>query len=255
MPPGFYSDGEGVLRFWDGQQWTTATRPMPQTRQHVPRRAQQPKQKRGVLKWIAFGIVIALLVIGLVSVAAQDEDTAATRPTGISEASSGVPSPQESGVPSDEPSPQESQLTSDEPSLEKSEVLTYGIGDKATDGAYQFIVTKITCGISRVGSESLGEKAQGQFCLVKLRVRNVGDGPIIISEENQTLVDRKGRGYLADDEAWPHVGGGELPFREINPGNTLRITVPYDIPKKAKPDYLLLKADVWGLSDGVRVKL
>lgn len=42
---------------------------------------------------------------------------------------------------------------------------------------------------------------------------------------------------------------------EINPGNMLKTTVPFDIPKKAKPDHLLLKAGIWGASDGVRVNL
>jgi hypothetical protein len=45
------------------------------------------------------------------------------------------------------------------------------------------------------------------------------------------------------------------PLGEINPGNTLKTTVPFDVSKRAKPDYLLLKAGVWGFSDGVRVKL
>ena len=48
---------------------------------------------------------------------------------------------------------------------------------------------------------------------------------------------------------------GETTWEEINPGNTLKTTVPFDVSKRAKPDYLLLKAGVFGFSEGVRVKL
>jgi hypothetical protein len=37
---------------------------------------------------------------------------------------------------------------------------------KVRDDAYQFTVTKVRSGVSRVGDSYLGEKAQGQFCLV-----------------------------------------------------------------------------------------
>jgi hypothetical protein len=121
--------------------------------------------------------------------------------------------------------------------------------------SYQFVVTKIRCGVKRVGDQYLNDKAQGQFCLVGLRIKNVSKKPIDYSSENQALVDTKGRSYSPDDSAWLYVEGSELPFGEINPGNTMRTTVPFDVSKRAKPDYLLLKAGVFGFSEGVRVKL
>jgi hypothetical protein len=81
---------------------------------------------------------------------------------------------------------------------------TYEIGEKATDDDYQFTVTRIKCGVSRVGDSYFGEKAQGQFCLVSLRVKNVGNDAIHFSDENQTLIDTKGKNYSPDDEAWIH---------------------------------------------------
>jgi hypothetical protein len=144
---------------------------------------------------------------------------------------------------------------SSEPEPEASQPLTVKIGQNVRDDGYQFTVTKVTCGVKRVGDEYLGDKAQGQFCLVKLQVKNVSDDPIYFSDENQALVDTKGKTYSPDDEAWIYVDDGELPFGEINPGNTLKTTVPFDVAKQAKPDYLLLKAGVWGFSEGVRVKL
>ena len=108
--------------------------------------------------------------------------------------------------------------------------------------------------MSRVGDSYLNEKAQGQFCLVSMRVKNVGKAPINFSDENQALLDTKGREYSPDDEAWIYMDDSD-PYAEINPGNTLKTTVPFDLPKKAKPDHMLLKAGFWGFSEGVVVKL
>lgn len=89
---------------------------------------------------------------------------------------------------------------------------------------------------------------------MSLRVKNVGKDPIHFSDENQALVDTEGKTYSPDDEAWIYMDDAEI-YAEINPGNTLKTTVPFDVSKRAKPDYLLLKAGVWGFSEGVRVKL
>jgi Domain of unknown function (DUF4352) len=62
-------------------------------------------------------------------------------------------------------------------------------------------VIKVRCGVPRVGGAYLNEKSQGQFCLVSLRVKNVGDDPTHYSEENQTLIDSKGKEHSPDDEA------------------------------------------------------
>ena len=147
------------------------------------------------------------------------------------------------------------QETSDAPEPEPEPTQeTVKVGEKVRDDSYQFTVTKVTCGVKRVGDSYLGEKAQGQFCLVKMRVKNVGKEPIHFSDENQALVDTKGKQYSPDDEAWIYMDDSD-PYAEINPGNTLKTTVPFDVSKRAKPDYLLLKAGVFGFSEGVRVKL
>jgi hypothetical protein len=70
----------------------------------------------------------------------------------------------------------------------------------------------------------------------------------------RALIDTTGKQYSPDDAAWIYIDDAEI-YAEINPSNTLKTTVPFDVAKKAKPDYLLLKAGVWGFSEGVRVKL
>jgi Domain of unknown function (DUF4352) len=200
-----------------------------------PQPPQQPKKKRGALKWILIiaGIFIALLVAmgACTAMLLSGEDTAAPPPAGASQ------------VPSDNPSP------------DASQVPTAKIGEKVTDDAYQFTVMKISCGTRRVGDQYDGETAQGQFCLVTMKVKNVGKDPITFSSENQALVDTKGRTYSPDDEAWVYVDDSDNIWGEINPGNSMKTVVPFDVPKKVKADYLLLKAGTFGFSAGVRVKV
>lgn len=43
-PPGWYDDGHGSLRWWDGSQWTTHTAPLPGQQAPVPPPVQQPVQ-------------------------------------------------------------------------------------------------------------------------------------------------------------------------------------------------------------------
>lgn len=228
--PGYYPDNQGAMRWWTGDGWTDHI--MGQTAVAQP--PQEPKKKRGALKVVLIVVAafVALLVLlGACVAAISGDDTAAP------------PAPNESTT--TEPNTDDSQ-----PPAEK----TYKMGEKATDDDYQFTVTKIKCGVSRVGDSYSNEKAQGQFCLVSMRIKNVGNDPITFSSENQALVDTKGKNYSPDDEAWIYMDDSGI-WGEINPGNTLKTTVPFDIPKKAKPDHLLLKAGVWGASDGVRVKL
>jgi hypothetical protein len=233
--PGYYPDSQGVMRWWTGRDWA----PNPQ-----PPGTGQPEPSKG--NWIQrnvgwkLGVLIAILGLascgailnGLSSPPDQTaQSTAETSPIGDEEApEASEPEPEASGPP------------------------TYEIGEKATDDSYQFTVTKIRCGVSRIGSSDWGEKAQGQFCLVSLKVKNVGKEPIDFSDENQALFDTKGREYSADDGAWLYLEDNEI-LPEINPGNAIKTTVPFDIPKKAKPDYLLLKAGFWGASDGVKVQV
>jgi len=204
---------------------------MTQTTYPAPQQPQEPKKKRGVLKWIliVIGIIVALFVaLVIIGVAiGEDEDTAA--PAGSS--------------------------TTAKPSPSASEVPTAKIGDKVTDHSYEFTVTKISCGVRRVGDQYMGEKAQGQFCLVTMRIKNVGKDPITFSDQNQALVDTKGRTYSPDDEAWAYVDDADNIWGEINPGNTLKTVVPFDVPKEIEAEYLLLKAGTWGFSEGVRVNL
>jgi hypothetical protein len=202
---------------------------------------QLPQKQRG---WARFGVLMGILWLAgcgaIINAVGSDDDPATTaQPTPAAAQATNAPPVDEKPEPEPEPEPTQE---------------TVKVGEKVRDDDYQFTVTRVKCGVSRVGDEYFGDKAQGQFCLVSMKIKNVGDEPINYSEENQALIDTRRREYSSDDEAWIHLDGS-APWGEINPGNTQKAVIAFDIPKKAKPDHLLLKAGVWGASDGVVVKL
>jgi hypothetical protein len=129
-----------------------------------------------------------------------------------------------------------------------------GVGDEARDGKFGFTVTRVRCGIKKVGNDFLNARAQGQFCLVGLTVKNIGDEP-------QTMFSNDQKGfigdteYAADDTATIYVAkDGNSPWlKEINPGNILTGTIVYDIPKGKKLTKLELHDSPF--SEGVEVHL
>jgi hypothetical protein len=44
-------------------------------------------------------------------------------------------------------------------------------------------------------------------------------------------------------------------YGEINPDNTMKTVIPFDLPKSAEADHLILRAGTFGFSEGVQVKL
>jgi hypothetical protein len=81
-PPGWYDDGHGALRWWDGSQWTEHTAPLRQAapRQQVPQQAQPVRQpvkrgdlvevKRSRLVWILPIVFLASALVGVLSAVA-----------------------------------------------------------------------------------------------------------------------------------------------------------------------------------------
>jgi len=127
-----------------------------------------------------------------------------------------------------------------------------GIGTAVRDGKFSFTVTKVTCGKTLIGSADFGSKAQGEFCLVNLTVKNIGDEPQTLFGDNQKLFIGK-REYSADTEAGIYLDNAKSFIEEINPGNTLKGIVVFDVPKGAKPDKIELHDSAF--SGGVDVRL
>jgi hypothetical protein len=128
------------------------------------------------------------------------------------------------------------------------------IGDTVTDGDFAFAITDIKCGVAHVGTDLLGKDAQGQFCLVSVKVRNDGKEASYMLGDNQYLFDNKDRKFSADTSAMIYLPEKQSPWlTEINPGNQISGTIVYDVPKDAVIDHIELHDSAY--STGVTVSL
>ena len=129
-----------------------------------------------------------------------------------------------------------------------------GIGDPVRDGKFEFVVKGVECGVKKVGSEFLEEKAQGQFCLVEMSVTNIGDEAQLFDAGSQKGVTDTGATVDADGTASLVVPENENSFlEEINPGNSIDVVVVYDIAKDQTLESLELYDSMF--SGGVTVSL
>ena len=108
------------------------------------------------------------------------------------------------------------------------------IGRPVRDGKFEFTVEKVKCGVSKVGDSLLSDKAQGQFCLVTLKVRNIGSEAQTFDDSSQYAFGTSGAKYDSDTAAGLDANNGATTFLDdINPGNSVTGIVVYDIPKTA----------------------
>lgn len=128
-----------------------------------------------------------------------------------------------------------------------------GIGETVSDGDFEFVVTEIETGVGRIGSEFLNEQPQGQFVLVYLEATNTGSSAETFWTSDQGLVDTEGRTHSADDSAAHLLDDGEFLLTEINPGNTARAALVFDIPADAEAAAVELHGSMF--SRGVTVNL
>ena len=157
------------------------------------------------------------------------------------------PATEASAAPGEEGSAAEEEAPADEVAAE------LGIGDEARDGKFAFTVSKIKCGVKEVGGEFLNEKAQGQFCLVTMNVKNIGDESQLFDASSQKGRTDTGATVDADSAAslYANQEGGSF-LEEINPGNSLEdIIVVYDLAKDQKLTALELHDSMF--SEGILI--
>ncbi|MGK5682461.1 DUF4352 domain-containing protein [Actinoplanes sp. URMC 104] len=128
------------------------------------------------------------------------------------------------------------------------------MGKAATDGKFQFTVTNMACGATSVGPAEYGEKAQGQFCLVDVTVKNVGTSAEVFSDMSQQAYDAKGTEYSVDSGAGTWANKDHSTFLEsINPGNAVNGKLVFDVPAGTKLTSIVLHESTF--TAGVRVPL
>jgi len=180
---------------------------------------QAPKRKRGAGKTI---LLVVAAVVGIIVVIA-----------GIGAALSGG-GDSTGAAASDTASSAGDAAGTSKATTKKAAPSGPGIGDKARDGKFEFVVTKVTSGKTKVGDEYLNKKAQGVFVFVYVTVSNVGDEAQLFDGSSQILYDAKGRKFSSDGEAGIYLDDSQSFLNEINPGNKVKGIVVFDVPKGTK---------------------
>jgi hypothetical protein len=188
-------------------------------------------------------LLAILLLIIIIVATSGGEDTG--EPSGDETATEDQPATDGDGTAEEEPA---------EEGEGDEEATTTGIGSPAQDGSFEFTVDSFECGETTVGGEFLEEDAQGQFCLMSVRVENIGDSAQLFSADNQYVFNEEGTQYSASFEAtFANNPEGDELFTEINPGNAVEGEIVFDIPEDAEAAYAELHDSPF--SGGVRVEL
>ncbi len=118
---------------------------------------------------------------------------------------------------------------------------TVGMDTPVRDGAFQFTVDGMRCGIREIGTPDDYTAPTGQFCAVTMSVANVGKSPAVFADALQKAYGPNGVSFISDSEAGLYANPNPDVFlNDINPGNRVRVVVVYDIPASGR----ILKLEV-----------
>jgi hypothetical protein len=128
------------------------------------------------------------------------------------------------------------------------------MGKPTTDGKFAFTVTGMKCGAKSVGPKEFGDKAQGEFCLVDVTIKNVGKDAELFNDSSQKAYDAKGQEFSVDSGAAIYANGDSSTFLEdINPGNQVKGKLVFDVPPGTKLAHVVLHESM--MTPGVKVPL
>jgi hypothetical protein len=182
--------------------------------------APPPPRLPGKARGRTMGVALLIVVLAMVATFSRDQDhggpTASTR-TGSGSATGGSGSGSEG--------------SGSRPATSRAT----GPFRPVRDGQFEFAVARFSCGRRTVGAGARVVHAQGQFCLVALRVRNVGREPRNLLADAQHLYDADGnRHQVANAATWassPQL----LTAPRLNPGIAVSGTLVYDVPAAFRP--------------------
>lgn len=104
------------------------------------------------------------------------------------------------------------------------------LGTAVRDGKFEFVLHGTECGITTVGGEYANQTAQGEYCLVRMSVTNIGDEAQYFFGDNQKARNDAGQEFSSDSSAAIYLENSDSWMSEINPGNTVEATVVFDVP-------------------------
>jgi Domain of unknown function (DUF4352) len=128
------------------------------------------------------------------------------------------------------------------------------IGDPVRDGRFEFVVGGVDCSRTTVGREHLKRTAKGRFCVVRLSVRNIADGPKYFLGKAQKAYDATGASYGNDEIAGLYANQNlQASVQRLTPGRTITGKLVFDVPTTVRLTTLELHDSL--LSGGVKVAL
>ena len=146
---------------------------------------------------------------------------------------------------------------STETSSDDKKATVAKIGEPARDGKFEFTVKSVKCGEKTVGDQYFNRKAQGQFCRVNVSVKNIGDESQTLDSSSQYAYSSEGKKYSSDDEAALYATADNNAtgawYNEINPGNTVKGDIFFDVPTGVKLTKIELHDSAF--SNGIEVDL
>jgi hypothetical protein len=102
-------------------------------------------------------------------------------------------------------------------------------GRAGRDGSFAFAVRRVDCGDTRIGDSSFRDESRGVFCLVDLRITNVGNEARTFDASSQFAVDTRGRRH-EPSSATTVVDAASIFLDDIGPGASVNGTVVFDVP-------------------------
>jgi hypothetical protein len=292
-PAGWYPQPDGQQRYWDGQQWTENFAPgvSPGAPEGIPSETAPGAARRNwFLRHKVLTAIGAVLLLGIFSslgsLGTKSEPVAdvATNPVATTQAPNQSAEDLAAAQAADKVAADKAaadKVVADTVAVAKAaadkvvadtvaaakaaaakaaaaaaakKAAAPQLGKTVRDGKFAFTVTAIKCGIAQVGSNDfLTQKAQGMYCRASLTVENIGDEAQTMFASNQYLFDTKGRKFSADATANIYDESAKLMFDEINPGNSLKGFVYFDVPKATKVSKLELHDSMF--SGGIEVRL
>ncbi|MGY1945725.1 protein kinase domain-containing protein [Nocardia asiatica] len=211
--------------------------PVAQRRPGVPVPRRRPRRRRGLLSKMIGALVVVFLApfafaAGCVALIAAGSRTG--------DAGTAAPSLPPSAVAVEHPGPPGDDGAPDPV-----------VGTPVRDGKFEFVVTKVDTGVSRVGLQT----AAGSFLIVTLAVRNISDETKWFLPLGQRLLDSQSTAFDHNATAtiWQNTQQRLGYSFELRPGQSATTQLVFDLPAAATPGHLELHDFV--LSNGVRVRL
>jgi hypothetical protein len=109
------------------------------------------------------------------------------------------------------------------------------MNEPVRDGSFQFTADSMRCGVQAIGAPDEEQSPIGQFCVVTLTIKNVGSSPATFADSIQKAYGVGGVWFSSDPTAGLYANPDPTVFlNQINPGNSVKAVVVYDIPRSSR---------------------